>query len=156
MDDGVLTSSLVWANYFSVSKFCRKTGGHVLTPNFGTVKNLINMASNGEVIYMKKFRIIDKIIYHFYLYLYLFPLFFFFLILRPFFLLQGSKPRGPRGGQANLGHPIVVARLDGVPPGRVGFWVIKSARRIACVPRFWPGLLRPEPRCITLGVEGTQ
>ena len=27
-----------------------------MTPDFGTVKNLFKMASNGEVIYMKEFR----------------------------------------------------------------------------------------------------
>ena len=31
----------------------------MLTPNFDMVKNLIKMASNGEVIYMKKFRLVD-------------------------------------------------------------------------------------------------
>ena len=35
----------------------------MLTPDFGTVKNLINMASNGEVIYIKKFRIVDMNIF---------------------------------------------------------------------------------------------
>ena len=35
----------------------------MLTPDFGTVKNLIKMASNGEVIYMKEFRIIDMNIF---------------------------------------------------------------------------------------------
>ena len=31
----------------------------MLTPEFGAVKNLIKMASNREVIYMKKFHIVD-------------------------------------------------------------------------------------------------
>ena len=31
----------------------------VLTPDFGTVNNLFKMALNGEVIYMKEFRIVD-------------------------------------------------------------------------------------------------
>ena len=31
----------------------------MLTPDFGTVKNLINMSSNEEVIYIKKFRVVD-------------------------------------------------------------------------------------------------
>ena len=31
----------------------------LLTPDFGTVKNLFKMASNGEVIYMKEFRTVD-------------------------------------------------------------------------------------------------
>ena len=70
--------------------------------------------------------------------------------------LQGGEPRGSRGGQADLGQPIAAARPDGVPPGRVGFRVLKSTRRIACVPRFRTGLLRRELRCITLGVEGTR
>ena len=35
----------------------------MLTPDFGTVNNLINMASNGEVIYIKKFRIVDMNIF---------------------------------------------------------------------------------------------
>ena len=30
----------------------------VLTPDFGTVNNLINMASNGEVVYIKEFPIV--------------------------------------------------------------------------------------------------
>ena len=50
--------------------------------------------------------------------------------------LQGGEPRGSRGSQADLGQPIAAARPDGVPPRRVGFRVYKSARRIACVPRF--------------------
>ena len=61
MADGVLTSSLeqIHCKLFFGTQVCRKIGGHVLTPDFGTVKNLINMASNREVIYMKKFRIVD-------------------------------------------------------------------------------------------------
>ena len=35
----------------------------MLTPNFGTVKNLFKMASNGEVIFMKEFRIVDMNIF---------------------------------------------------------------------------------------------
>ena len=35
----------------------------MLTPDFGTVENLFNMASNGEVIYMKEFCIIDMNIF---------------------------------------------------------------------------------------------
>ena len=34
-----------------------------MTPDFGTVKNLFKMASNGEVFYMKKFRIVDTNIF---------------------------------------------------------------------------------------------
>ena len=70
--------------------------------------------------------------------------------------LQGGEPRGPRGDQVDLGQPIAAARPDGVPPGRVGFRVLKSTCRIACVPRFRTGLLRRELRCITLGVGGTR
>jgi hypothetical protein len=91
----------------------------------------------------------------FYLF-YLLPLFFFFLVLRSFFLLQGGEPRGPRGGQADLGQPIAAARPDGVPPGRVGFRVYKSARRIVLRTALPAGLLRRELRCITPGVEGTR
>jgi len=36
---------------------------HVLTPDFGTVNNLFKMASNGEVIFMKEFRIVDMNIF---------------------------------------------------------------------------------------------
>ena len=96
----------------------------------------------------------QSIIFH--LYLYLSPLFFFFLVLRLFFLLQGGENRGPRGDQVDLGQPIAAARPDGVPPRRMGFRVIKSTRRIACVPRFRTGLLRREMRCITLDVGGTR
>src|SRR3954467_6265665 len=65
----------------------------------------------------------------------------FYLILRSFFVLKGSDPRSSRGGRTALGQPIAAARPDGVPPGRVGFRVLKSTRRIACVPRFRAGLL---------------
>ena len=34
-----------------------------MTPDFGTVKNLFKMASNGEVIYMKEFHIVDMNIF---------------------------------------------------------------------------------------------
>ena len=63
--DGVLTSRLnkLRASYFSAHKFCRKTGGHVLTPDFGTVKNLFKMAPNREVFYMKEFHIVDMNIF---------------------------------------------------------------------------------------------
>ena len=65
MADGEFTSFLekLRANYFSAHKFCRKTEGHVLTPDFGTVNNLFKMASNGEVIFMKEFRIVDMNIF---------------------------------------------------------------------------------------------
>ena len=35
----------------------------MLTPDFGTIKNLFKMDSNGEVIFMKEFRIIDMNIF---------------------------------------------------------------------------------------------
>ena len=35
----------------------------LLTPDFGTVNNLFKMASNGEVIFMKEFRIDDMNIF---------------------------------------------------------------------------------------------
>ena len=35
----------------------------MLTPDFRTVKNLFKMASNGEVIYMKEFHIVDMNIF---------------------------------------------------------------------------------------------
>ena len=44
--------------------------------------------------------------------------------------LQGGEPRGPRGDQVDLGQPIAAARPDGVPPGHVGFRVLKSTHRI--------------------------
>ena len=70
--------------------------------------------------------------------------------------LQGGEPRGPRGDQVDLGQPIAAARPDGVPPGRVGFRVYKSARRIVLRTALPAGLLRRELRCITLGVGGTR
>ena len=56
---------------------------------------------------------------------YLFSLTLVLLLPRSSFvlLLQGGEPRGPRGGQADLGQPIAATRPDGVPPGRVGFRV---------------------------------
>ena len=65
MADGVLTSSLertLCILFFGVQAL-PKTGGHVLTPDFGTVNNLFKMASNGEVIFMKEFRIVDMNIF---------------------------------------------------------------------------------------------
>ena len=38
--------------------------------------------------------------------------------------------RSPRGERIDLGQPITAVRPDGVSPGRVGFRVFKSARRI--------------------------
>lgn len=65
MADGVLTSSLeqIHCKLFFGTQVLPKTGGHVLTLDFGTVNNLINMASNGEVIYIKKFHIVDMNIF---------------------------------------------------------------------------------------------
>ena len=47
-------------SYFSACKLCRKTGGHVLTPHFGMVKNIIKKASNGKVLKVRKFRIVER------------------------------------------------------------------------------------------------
>ena len=65
MADGVLTSSLEQAmcKLFFGTQALPKNRGHVLTPDFGTVKNLFKMASNGEVFYIKKFRIVDTNIF---------------------------------------------------------------------------------------------
>ena len=43
---------------------------------------------------------------------------------------RAADPRGSRGERIDLEQPIAAARPDGVPPGRVGFRVYKSARRI--------------------------
>ena len=89
---------------------------------------------------------------------YLFSLTLVLLLPRSSFvlLLQGGEPRGPRGGQADLGQPIAAARPDGVPPGRVRFRVLKSARRIVLRTALPAGLLRRELRCITPGVKVTR
>ena len=65
MADGVLTSSLEQAmcKLFFGTQALPKNRGHVLTPDFGTVKNLFKMDSNGEVIFMKEFRIVDMNIF---------------------------------------------------------------------------------------------
>ena len=62
MADGVLTTSLGKASCKLLfgTQVCRKTGGHVLTLDFGTAKNLIKMASNGEVLKVRKFRIVKR------------------------------------------------------------------------------------------------
>ena len=62
MADGVLTSSLekLPCKLFFGTQVCRKTGGHVLTPDFGMVKNIIKKASNGEVLKLRKFRIVKR------------------------------------------------------------------------------------------------
>ena len=61
MVDEVLSSSLEQAmcNLFFGTQALPKTGGYVLTPYFGTVKNLFKMDSNREVIFMKEFCIVD-------------------------------------------------------------------------------------------------
>ena len=60
--DGVLTSSLeqTLSKLFFGIQVCRKTGGHVLTPDFDTSKDLIKMASNREVLKVRKFRIVKR------------------------------------------------------------------------------------------------
>ena len=60
--DIVLRTSYVQV-IFRHTSFAEKQGGHVLTPDFGTVNNLFNMASNGEVIYIKAFHIVDMNIF---------------------------------------------------------------------------------------------
>jgi hypothetical protein len=53
------------------------------------------------------------------------------LRLSVFFVLEIFDLRGPRGGRTDLGQPITAVRPYGVSPGRVGFRVVKRARRIA-------------------------
>ncbi|KAK1668214.1 hypothetical protein QYE76_056373 [Lolium multiflorum] len=65
-------------------------------------------------------------------------------------------PRSPRGERTDLGQPITAVRPDGVSPGRVGFRVLKRARRIVlCIalPASLPRRVLPR---IALGVEGTR
>ena len=69
--------------------------------------------------------------------------------------LQGGEPRGPRGDQVDLGQPIAAARPDRVPPGHVGFRVLKRARRIVLRIALEVGLPRCELRSISLGAVGT-
>ena len=73
-----------------------------------------------------------------------------------FFVFESCESRGSRGERIDLGQPIAAALPDGVPPGRVGFRVYKSTRRLSCVSLCRSGLLRRELRCITPGVEGTR
>ena len=73
-----------------------------------------------------------------------------------FFVFESCESRGSRGERIDLGNPIAAAIPDGVPPGCAGFRVYKSTRRLSCVSRCRPGLLRRELRCITPGVEGTR
>ena len=65
MADGVLTSRLEQTSckLFFGTQVLPKTEGQVLIPDFGTVKNLTNMVSNGEVIYIKKNCIMDMNIF---------------------------------------------------------------------------------------------
>ena len=65
MADEVLTSSLeqIHCKLFFGTQVLPKNRGHVLTPEFGTVNNLFKMASNGEVIFMKEFRIVGMNIF---------------------------------------------------------------------------------------------
>jgi hypothetical protein len=43
-----------------------------------------------------------------------------------FFVLESCEYRGSRGKRIDLGQPIAGALPDGVPPGRVGFRVLKA------------------------------
>ena len=45
-----------------------------------------------------------------------------------FFVFESCESRGSRGERIDLGQPIAAALPGGVPPGRVGFRVFKSAR----------------------------
>ena len=61
-----------------------------------------------------------------------------FLLLRSssFFVLESCEYQCSRGGLTDLGQPIAVALPDGVPPGSVGFRVLKSSRWSTCESRF--------------------
>ena len=62
MTDGVLTSSLDQAMHklFFATQALPKTGGHVLTSDFGMVENIIKKASNKKVLKVRKFRILKR------------------------------------------------------------------------------------------------
>ena len=62
MADGVLTSSLDQAlcKLFFGTQTLPKNRGHVLTPDFGMVKNIIKTDSNGKVLKVRKFHIVEK------------------------------------------------------------------------------------------------
>ena len=62
MADGVLTSSLekAWGKLFFGTQVCRKTGGHVLTPDFDMVENIIKKALNRKVLKVRKLRIVKR------------------------------------------------------------------------------------------------
>ena len=53
-----------------------------------------------------------------------------------FFVLESCECRGYRGGLTDRGQPIAAALPDRVPPGSVGFRVLKSSRRSTCESRF--------------------
>ena len=61
MVDGVLTSSLepIWCRVFFGTQVLSKNRGHVLTPVIGTTIFIYKIASNEEVLYMKKLGIFD-------------------------------------------------------------------------------------------------
>ena len=80
----------------------------------------------------------------------------FSLVLRSFFVLKGSDPRGSRGERIDLGQPIAAALPDGVPPGGVGFSGLQKRPSTVLRIALSAGLLRRELRCITPGVEGTR
>ena len=60
MADAVLTLCLEQTpcKLFFGTQVWLKNRGYVLAPDLGTVNNLIKVASNEEVMYMKKFRIV--------------------------------------------------------------------------------------------------
>jgi hypothetical protein len=73
-----------------------------------------------------------------------------------FFILESLDPRSPRGGRTDLGQPITAVRPDGVSPGRVGFRVLKRARRIVLRIALPASLLRRRVLRIALNARGTR
>ena len=73
-----------------------------------------------------------------------------------FFVLESFDLRSPRGERIYLGQPITAVRPDGVSPGRVGFRVFKSARRIVLRIALPVSLLRRRVQRIVLDAEGTR
>ena len=80
---------------------------------------------------------------------------FFFVRLRTL-CRRASIREGLGCGRTDLGQPIAAARPDGVPPGRVGFRVFKSARRIVLRIALPASLLRRRVLRIALDAEGTR
>ena len=70
--------------------------------------------------------------------------------------MESFDLRSPRGERIDLGQPITAVRPDGVSPGRVGFRVFKSARRIVLRIALPVSLLRRRVLRIALDAEGTR